>query len=176
MGVQVLIIGGAKSGKSSYAEKLAQNLPSPRYYIATMPPHDDESRRRIQRHRRQRAGKGFETVEQYRDLETLTLPRRGTVLLECVATLTANEMFAPNGVNTAAAEKVLRSLAALKERCDTLLVVSNTVDVDGARYTADVVRYIQAVNHINSALAARSTHVVELCCGIALPLKGALPL
>ena len=59
-----LVIGGAASGKSEFAESLvlaAGDLP--RYYIATMQPFDDECRMRIQRHREMRAKKRFETIE-----------------------------------------------------------------------------------------------------------------
>ena len=86
-----LVIGGAASGKSEFAEGLvlaAGDLP--RYYIATMQPFDGECRARIRRHRAMRAQKGFETIERYTGLSGVTLPRRSAVLLECVSNLAAN--------------------------------------------------------------------------------------
>ena len=59
-----LIIGGAASGKSAYAEELAMQSPGvPRLYVATMLAQDAESRARVKRHRALRRGKGFFTVE-----------------------------------------------------------------------------------------------------------------
>ena len=55
--------GGAKNGKSSLAQEIVCAQSGPRYYLATMIPHDDEDRLRIQRHLDNRAGMGFQTVE-----------------------------------------------------------------------------------------------------------------
>ena len=56
----VLVTGGSGCGKSTWAEKLADTLPREnRFYIATMQVYDEESRNRVQRHRMQRADKGF---------------------------------------------------------------------------------------------------------------------
>ena len=91
--MQILISGGANSGKSSLAEQLAvaQSF-HPRYYFATMQVWDAECARRIERHRQQRAGKGFQTVEVPTNLlETIsTLPQGGCGLLECVSNLLSN--------------------------------------------------------------------------------------
>ena len=82
--MQILISGGANSGKSSLAEQLAvaQSF-QPRYYFATMQVWDAECARRIERHRQQRAGKDFQTVEVPTNLlETIsTLPQGGCGLL-----------------------------------------------------------------------------------------------
>ena len=63
--MRALFIGGGKSGKSTAAQKLAAALADggPLYYWATMTPHDGEDEERIQRHRDDRAGMGFTTVE-----------------------------------------------------------------------------------------------------------------
>ena len=60
----LLVLGGAASGKSQYAEDRVLQFPGEnRVYVATMECFDEESRQRIQRHRNMRAGKGFQTVE-----------------------------------------------------------------------------------------------------------------
>lgn len=65
-----LIIGGSGSGKSAYAEDyvLAAAADLPKYYIATMQVYDAEGERKVERHRRLRAGKGFVTIEQPTDI------------------------------------------------------------------------------------------------------------
>lgn len=94
-----LIIGGSGSGKSVYAEDLLFSLSDAgkKYYIATMQVYDEESRRRVQKHRKQREGKQFYTIEQPVHVSgALTQMDAGkkSAMLECVSNLVANEMFA----------------------------------------------------------------------------------
>ena len=117
-----LIIGGAGSGKSLLAEEVLRKCAAPRLYIATMQPFDAESRRRIERHRLQREGKGFLTLECYTNLKNAAekLPLHGVLLLECAGNLLANELFSPEGGGaSAAAEGIL----SLRPRCGELIVV-----------------------------------------------------
>ena len=65
-----LVTGGSGSGKSAFAEDRVLSFgDAQRIYIATMHPFDEESHKRIQRHQKMRAGKGFETVECYTGLK-----------------------------------------------------------------------------------------------------------
>ena len=77
-----LILGGAASGKSGYAESLVLKTALPRYYIATMQVWDAECAARVEKHRKMRAAKQFETVECPLHLDAVRLPARGTALLE----------------------------------------------------------------------------------------------
>lgn len=103
-----LITGGSGSGKSAYAEKYICHASKEKgcrekYYIATMQVFDDEGQRKIDRHRRLRAGKGFITIEQPRDIQDAVsklqsencLKTGQSALLECMSNLVANEMFPP---------------------------------------------------------------------------------
>lgn len=103
-----LITGGSGSGKSAYAEKYICHASNEKgckekYYIATMQVFDDEGQRKIDRHRRLRAGKGFITIEQPRDIQDAvsklqsesSLKTGRLALLECMSNLVANEMFPP---------------------------------------------------------------------------------
>ena len=76
-----LVIGGAASGKSAYAEHLAVQSGGPRYYLATMQVWDAECAARVEKHRKMRAAKQFETVECPLHLGNVSLPARGTALL-----------------------------------------------------------------------------------------------
>lgn len=172
--MRILLTGGSANGKSTYAETLAVQLGAPLYYIAAMMPYGEESLQRIARHRVMRAKKGFSTIERYTDIAGLTLPQRGTVLLECLCNLTANEMFDQNGAHGHTAAAVLRGIASLSHQCAHLIVVTNDVGADGGGYDSLTAAYIQTLGEINSALAADFDRVYELCCGIPLPLKGAL--
>lgn len=169
--MRTLVIGGASCGKSEYAEAVAVRFQVPRFYIATMMPFDREDIRRIEKHRAQRAEKGFITMERYIGLEGLLLPERGAVLLECLGNLTANELFSESGAHDGALEAVMSGVLSLEAQCGELVVVTNDVHADGTAYEAETLRYIETLGQINRALAARFECVVELVCGIPLVLK-----
>ena len=86
--MRILILGGSKSGKSMLAQRLAKGLAAGNklYYWATMEPMDGEDDARVARHRRERDGWGFETVERGRNLPA-ALPlivSAGTVLFDSI--------------------------------------------------------------------------------------------
>jgi adenosylcobinamide kinase/adenosylcobinamide-phosphate guanylyltransferase len=115
-----LVYGGSGSGKSKFAEQLVISSKAERkYYVATMQVYDDEGRRKVERHRKLRDGKGFVTMEAPVDIGAVarqiadgvqsgetyqiadgaqfgeTLVSKTAVLLECMMNLVANEMFPP---------------------------------------------------------------------------------
>lgn len=171
-----LVVGGAASGKSEYAEGLVLAAPyRPRYYIATMEPFDGEGKARVEKHRRMRAGKGFETVECYTNLVSVRLPERGTVLLECVGNLAANELYSPQGAGSGpgALSAIVDGVDALLAQCADLVVVSNEVFTGGTDYAAGTEDYLGLVAGVNRALAQRADRVCEVVCGLPRYYKGA---
>ena len=92
-----LVTGTPDSGKSAVAEELAVRTKDPhKIYLATMKVLDETGRKRVAKHRKQREGKGFVTIEReygiLRVLEMIEMPSETTVLLECVSNLVGNEM------------------------------------------------------------------------------------
>ena len=167
-----LVIGGAASGKSEYAERLVLQTALPRYYLATMQVWDAECAARVEKHRRMRAEKQFETLECPLHLGTVRLPARGTALLEDLGNLTANELYDPAGAGETAASAILDGLDRLAAQCEHLVVVSNEVFSGGANYAGDTDRYLKALAQVNNALAARADAVVRVVCGIPVYHKG----
>ena len=167
-----LVVGGAASGKSEYAERLVLQTALPRYYLATMQVWDAECAARVEKHRRMRAEKQFETLECPLHLGTVHLPARGTALLEDLGNLTANELYDPAGAGKAAASAILDGLDKLAAQCEHLVVVSNEVFSGGANYAGDTDRYLKALAQVNNALAARADAVVRVVCGIPVYHKG----
>ncbi|MDE7210301.1 MAG: bifunctional adenosylcobinamide kinase/adenosylcobinamide-phosphate guanylyltransferase [Lachnospiraceae bacterium] len=161
-----LITGGSKNGKSHIAEEILAAAPAPHYYIATMEPYGSEAAAAIKRHRDMRAGKGFETVEKYTDLQELSFPRGGSVLLECMCNLCANEMFSANCREPA--PKILSGVKVLLSQISELVIVTNEVGDDGRVYGDGTMEYIRQLGNINAALAAMADNVIEAVYGIAL--------
>ena len=171
--MRTLVIGGAASGKSAFAEQLCLEHGGRRVYLATMEPGGAEAHARIERHRALRAGKGFETVERSVGLAALPNAQDATVLLECLGTLAANECFSPAGAGMAQALAAIdEGLRALEESCENLVVVTNDVFADGISYDPDTERYRAVLGQANAALAARFERVYEVTCGIAAAVKG----
>lgn len=183
-----LITGGSGSGKSEYAESLAVQLyekereagaPGRLVYVATMFPYEDgETRERIARHRRQRAGKGFLTMECFCGAERISAESGDVFLLDCLSNLLANEMYLEEGRITdrgeaaweQAAEAIVKPLSALGEKAE-LAVVTNEVFSDGAAYEEESMRYIALLGYVNRQLAAAAAQVTEVVCGIPMVKK-----
>ena len=95
-----LVTGGSGSGKSEYAENWLTGInkkDGTYIYIATMQPYTEETMKKIERHHRLRAGKGFRTLEKYTDLSELEIPKNQGILLECISNLVANELYREDG-------------------------------------------------------------------------------
>ena len=175
--MMTVVIGGAASGKSEYAEGLVlASACEKRIYIATMEPFDDESLRRIEKHHRMRAEKRFETLECYTDLASVAVPPDSVVLLECMSNLCANEMYSPHGRGDRAAEVILRGVEHLKEQCGDLVVVSNEVFAGGSCYEEGTMAYLRQLAQINRRIAAMADNVCEVACGIPAYYKGKEPM
>ena len=167
-----LILGGAASGKSEFAEHLTLSRSGPHFYLAAMEPWGEEGQERVRKHRSGRRGRGFLTVERYVDLAGLTLPPEACVLLEDLGNLTANEMFRPDGGGE---DAIAGGLTHLAKTCRDLIVVSNEVFSGGQDYGADIVRYLQTLAGLNRSLAAKADLVIEVVCGLPDVWKGELP-
>lgn len=166
-----LIIGGAASGKSAFAERLVTGMPGKRIYVATMEPVDAESRDRIEKHRAMRAGKGFETIECFRDLASVSFPKGCVALVEDLVNLTANEIYHPNGGGERA---VLQGIEKASAVCGSLTIVTGEIFSGGSSYGAETVSFLRTMARINREVAKRSDVVVEIVCGRPNLLKGEL--
>lgn len=179
----VLITGGSGSGKSAYAEKITVSLAGKRnnpalYYVATMQVYDEEGRKKVERHRMLRAGKGFETIEQpVNIMEALANMKSSNkiVLLECMSNLIANEMFSLEEVKAVddVVDKICRSICSLAQKTNDLIIVTNNVFEDGITYETATRSYMEALGRINTQLAAMADVVTEVVVGIPVPVKGA---
>lgn len=163
----ILVTGGSGSGKSAFAEDRVLSLgEAKRIYIATMHPFDQESFKRIERHRKMRAGKGFDTIECYTGLKDVQISGDSVVLLECMSNLTANEMFEENGAHQNTVEEILAGVQKLKERARHVVIVTNEIFSDAAFFEGDMDTYLKDLGKINQETAQMADEVVEVVYGI----------
>ena len=171
-----LVTGGSGSGKSAFAEDRVLSFgEAKRIYIATMHPFDEESHKRIERHRKMRAGKGFETVECYTGLKKVRLPESDkdrVVLLECMSNLVANEMFREDGFHPEVSEKITEGVRNLLSQAEHVVIVTNEIFSDGILYEGESEKYKEQLGQINCNLAEMADAVVEVVYGIPVWHKG----
>lgn len=133
---------------------------------------DEESHRRIRRHRHMRAGKGFETIERYTELDELLIPKGCVVLLECMSNLVANEMFREDGFHPEVAEKITEGVKNLLSQAKHVVIVTNEIFSDGILYEEESEQYKKELGQINQKLAELAEEVVEVVYGIPVWHKG----
>jgi adenosylcobinamide kinase/adenosylcobinamide-phosphate guanylyltransferase len=178
MGRLILITGGARSGKSDFALQLAEALPGPRCFIATCPVVDPEMEERIARHREERAGGEWQTVEEQTDIAAILLARPDALvcLIDCL-TLWVNNLLYHAGQSGN-----LFSDTELRRQCDLLtqaagghqgavICVTNEVGMGIVPDNPAARLYRDLVGRCNRMLAAAADEVYLVSCGIPLQLK-----
>lgn len=175
-----LIIGYEDSGKSEYAENLSMEISNgfQKIYIATMIPYGEEGQQRITKHKKQREGKGFLTMEKADHLESLCddikkYPK-ATCLLECVSNLLGNELYKgsynPNEMDESRRQaedndimQILHDeIESLIDCCDNLVMVSNDYEIRDD-YDNETIRYCNLISKANVMLSALAdkVHVIR---------------
>lgn len=174
-----LVTGGCRSGKSAYAKRLAESLPPSWLYVATCPVTDDEMAMRIERHRRARRDRDWETVEEQIDLPGVfrSHGHHNVILVECVTLWINNLMYqaereARQVSEDEIADRVGLTLDGAAACCGTVIFVTNEVGLGVVPENAQARRYRDLVGRASQILAARAESVTLVCCGIPLPLKG----
>ncbi len=167
----LLVLGGARSGKSRYAEARIRALGGGPCYIATAQAFDDEMVDRIERHRADR-GTGWRTVEAPLDLPAAIAAESGTgapVLVDCLTLWTSNLLLADID-STDATERLL---AVVRAHRGPLVLVSNEVGLGIVPDNALARRFRDAAGRMNQAVAALVDEVQFVAAGLPLTLKPA---
>lgn len=167
-----LIIGGARSGKSTFAETLVTASGRPRRYIATAEAWDDEMRDRIARHREDR-GPAWTTVEAPLDLAGALGSARPdeSVLVDCATLWLTNHLLADHDLAAGTTELI----AALAACPAPVVVVTNETGWGIVPENALARRFRDVQGRLNQRLAAEAGLVVTVIAGLPMVLKGRLP-
>jgi adenosylcobinamide kinase / adenosylcobinamide-phosphate guanylyltransferase len=166
----VLVLGGARSGKSRYAESLAHQ---PAHYVATAQAFDDEMRDRIATHKLQR-GDAWVTHEEPFDLVGVLekLQKRGNfVLVDCLTLWLSNLLLAERDCDA----EIQKLVAHLKSTSSRIIIVSNEVGLGIVPDNKLARRFRDVQGVANQRVAEIATNVVFLAAGLPLILKGPLP-
>jgi adenosylcobinamide kinase/adenosylcobinamide-phosphate guanylyltransferase len=164
-----LVLGGARSGKSRYAESIFMTSPAPGVYVATAEAFDDEMRARIGEHRSRRGGDWL-TAEAPTDLAGAVedAPAANALLVDCLTIWLNNLMYRKIDIETA----VENLEAALAEREAPTVLVSNEVGFGIVPENAEARRFRDLQGRLNQRIAAMAGRVVLVVAGIPMLVKG----
>jgi adenosylcobinamide kinase / adenosylcobinamide-phosphate guanylyltransferase len=164
-----LVLGGARSGKSRYAESLITALPPPWLYLATAEALDEEMTERIAMHQQRRAA-GWQTIEAPRDLAGAleAAPAEAPMLIDCLTLWLSNCMLANADVDA----EMVRLEEALRRRGGTVVLVSNEVGFGIVPDNALARRFRDLQGRLNQRIAALADRVILVVAGLPLTVKG----
>ncbi len=169
----ILLIGGARSGKSRFGQRLALGMTPRPVYLATSRSWDEEHAARIERHRADR-GPEWITIEEPLDLAGAALGHP-VVLVDCVTLWLAN-VFAEQG---SVLELGLERAKAVIDRClardNTWIWVSNELGQGVHASTITARRFVDLQGFVNQYLAAQVETVVWMIAGLPHSIKGVVP-
>ncbi|MFN3501857.1 MAG: bifunctional adenosylcobinamide kinase/adenosylcobinamide-phosphate guanylyltransferase [Allorhizobium sp.] len=168
----ILVLGGARSGKSRFAEGLARDTRFDRFYLATGRAWDDEMRARIESHKADRANDGWTTHEEPLDLvgvlKTLDKPER-VILVDCLTLWVTNLMMEEGRDVDADSAALAASLGELKA---TIIFVSNEVGLGIVPENKMARAFRDHAGRLHQAIAAEAAEVYFIAAGLPLKMKG----
>ena len=179
--MRIFISGGCRNGKSTYAQILAkhqQTEGSPLFYVATMNAADTEDEERIRKHRQNREGLGFTTIEKHRRIEDIVKncsphDLQGSFLLDSITALLANEMFIPGGeVNHNAHEQIASGILMVLENISRIVIVSDYIYSDAMLYDTLTEHYRKSLAALDRLTAMHCDIVLEVAYTNIIVHKG----
>ncbi len=166
------ITGGARSGKSAFAEQLAAGLEGKRAYLATAQALDEEMAARIAKHRLDR-GDRWDTFEEplaVAELIRKLSSRYSVLLLDCLTLWLSNVMAHTDG-DEAVAARIQELLAAVRESAGTCIIVSNEVGLGIVPDNALARKFRDLAGMVNQEMASAADEVYFTAAGIPVRIK-----
>ena len=173
----ILVTGGARSGKSVFAEKCTSEYAGKRAYIATAHVFDDEMAQRVKLHRERRAGCGWSTIEEEYDLNAALKQAQeqnaGAVLVDCLTIWINNLMFRNEKFSEADMRlETERLIGSLKAFPGLAVLVINEVGQGIVPENAQARLFRDCSGRCGQLIAAAADEVWYCVCGIPWKIKG----
>lgn len=171
MGRIILITGGARSGKSSYAEKLALSLSPNPVYLATARIWDEEFRKRVIRHQEIR-GPEWTNIEEEKILSRHSLPGR-TILIDCVTLWCTNYFYDLDADTDRALIDIKAEFDRFTAQDATFIFVTNEIGMGGTSVNEIQRKFTDMQGWMNQYIAGRADEVILMVSGIPVKIKNA---
>lgn len=163
-----LVLGGARSGKSRFAEELIERTGRPALYLATAEPRDDEMRARVAAHRARRRADWTTVEEPVEIVNTLLAETTQPVLIDCLSLWLSNLMAAKRDVGF----EIERLLSVLRQVKMPVVMVANEVGLGIVPDNAMAREFRDHAGRLNQGVARLAQRVVFMAAGLPLALKG----
>ena len=188
-----LVVGGAKSGKSMFAQNLSKSLNESLknpisgqldgeierevgklYYVATMNPYDLEDLKRIENHLREREGYGFNTIEETLNMSKVSslIKEEDTVLIDSITSLVTNYMFRGKEFYKDVSDDILSGILEIINNSKNVVIVSDYLFSDSIQYDCYTENFRKEIGVVNRKLAKIADTVVECSYGNIIYHKG----
>jgi adenosylcobinamide kinase/adenosylcobinamide-phosphate guanylyltransferase len=178
LGYVILVTGGSRSGKSEYAERVAEALGGSKVFVATCPPVDREMEERIRNHKNKRAQRGWLTIEEQVDLARILRETKSfsVVLVDCLTLWVNNLMFLdPPEQPRITEEEIARRCEELVLACGaregTAIFVTNEIGMGIVPDNPASRLFRDLVGRCNQTMAQAADQVTLVVCGLPLHLK-----
>ena len=166
----VLITGGSRSGKSSYAEKLALSLSPNPVYLATARIWDEEFRERVRRHQ-ERRGPQWTNIEEQKYLSRHDLSGR-VIVVDCLTLWCTNFFFDLESDVNRALESAKAEFDRFTAQDATFLIVTNEIGMGGTSDNEIQRKFTDLQGWMNQHAASRADEVILMVSGIPVKIKG----
>lgn len=166
----ILITGGARSGKSSYAEQMARSLAANPVYLATSRIWDEEFRQRVLRHQADR-GPEWINIEEEKELSRHRLEGR-VVLVDCVTLWCTNFFFDLEADTERALTEAKVEFDRFTEQDATFIFVTNEIGMGGTSENVIQRKFTDMQGWMNQYIARRADKVILMVSGIPVTVKG----
>ena len=170
----IFVIGGCRSGKSTCAMQTAEKVPAEqKIFIATCVPQDDEMKRRVARHQKERS-QNWITIEAPLDLPEAILQnsRRGNVILVDCLTLWVSNLLMETGNKNNIEDRTSQLIGALEKAAGPIVLVSNEVGTGIVPENQLARQFRDITGWVNQAVAKCANKVVWMVAGIPVTIKG----
>ncbi|MCK5825905.1 MAG: bifunctional adenosylcobinamide kinase/adenosylcobinamide-phosphate guanylyltransferase [Desulfuromusa sp.] len=174
----IYVSGGCRSGKSIYAQELAESLPGRRAYLATCPQIDEEMDQRIERHQQQREKKGWETIEVPLELSAAIIQTKDfdVLLIDCLTLWINNLLYQVEQdggslTEQQIGERCCELVKICRQRGQTVIFVTNELGLGLVPADPLSRHYRDCLGRCNQTIAKLADEAVFMVSGIPLILK-----
>jgi len=164
-----LVTGGQRSGKSSYAQKLALSLSSNPIYLATSAVWDEEHRLRIERHKADR-GTEWTNIEELKELQNITVEGR-VVVIDCVTLWSTNFFTDYEGDTQQSLEAITSRFDQFVQQDAHFIFVTNEIGLGGVSANDLQRRFTDLIGWVNQYIASKSDEVILMVSSIPMKIK-----
>lgn len=166
----IFVLGGARSGKSSFAQKLAKRFDKRVVFIATATACDEEMRQRIKLHKRMRP-RQWKTIEKTKDLAVeIKKIKNSTIIVECLSLLVSNLLF-ESKKERGMLKQINELIAAIEKSSNNVIVVSNEVGQGIVLENKQARTYRDILGKANQLMARKANEFYILFAGIPIEIK-----